>query len=202
MKRRKLLQMLAAGSAFYGPWKVHHAWAQAGQKKPLVIGLTMDASGQFGASGTSERMGALQAFVVLVAFLGIGLTLEPRTVPSPLIDKPAPGFSLPRLSVPQSSFSPEELRGKVWLLNVWASWCVACRDEHPALLDLARTNSVLLYGLNYKDERDKALAWLGQLGNPYVESFSDLHGLGKWTTVGRPPERATQPGSDRICDHM
>lgn len=119
----------------------------------------------------------LAAFVVLVAFLGIGLTLEPRTVPSPLIDKPAPGFSLPRLSAPQSSFSPEELRGKVWLLNVWASWCVACRDEHPALLDLARTNSVLLYGLNYKDERDQALAWLGQLGNPYVESFSDLHGL-------------------------
>lgn len=119
----------------------------------------------------------LAAFIVLVGFLGIGLTLEPRKLPSPLIDKPAPGFSLPRLEAPQSNFSPEELRGKVWLLNVWASWCVACRQEHPLLVDLAKTNTVLLYGLNYKDQRDNALTWLSQLGNPYRESFSDLHGL-------------------------
>ncbi len=74
------------------------------------------------------------------------------------------------------SFSAQEMRGKVWLLNVWASWCIACREEHPMLLELARNGAVPIYGLNYKDKREDALAWLNELGDPYVLSVSDLDG--------------------------
>ncbi|MCZ2102840.1 MAG: DsbE family thiol:disulfide interchange protein [Comamonadaceae bacterium] len=120
----------------------------------------------------------LAVFVVLVAFLGIGLTLNPRELPSPLIDKPLPAFSLPQLSAPEKTLSAEDLRGKVWMLNVWASWCVACRIEHPVLVELSKTDrSVLIYGLNYKDKRDDALQWLMRFGNPYTESISDTQGL-------------------------
>ena len=119
----------------------------------------------------------LLLFGVLVAFLAVGLTLKPREVPSPLIDKPLPAFELPRLATPAQTFRPEELRGKVWLLNVWASWCVACRVEHPVLIDLARSGTVLMYGLNYKDQRDNAIEWLARHGNPYLESISDAEGL-------------------------
>jgi cytochrome c biogenesis protein CcmG/thiol:disulfide interchange protein DsbE len=119
----------------------------------------------------------LAVFAVLVAFLGIGLTLNPREVPSPLINKPAPAFSLPQLEVPGRTISPQDLRGKVWLLNVWASWCVSCREEHPVLLDLAKSGVVPIYGLNYKDQRKDALAWLGSFGNPYTLSISDAEGL-------------------------
>ncbi len=119
----------------------------------------------------------LLLFGVLVAFLAIGLTLKPREVPSPLIDKPLPAFELPQLAAPAQTFTPEAMRGKVWLLNVWASWCVACRIEHPVLIDLARSGSVLMYGLNYKDQRDNAIEWLARHGNPYLESISDTEGL-------------------------
>jgi cytochrome c biogenesis protein CcmG/thiol:disulfide interchange protein DsbE len=119
----------------------------------------------------------LIVFVVLVGFLAVGLKLDPREVPSPLIDKPAPAFSLPRLDAPDKPLSAQDLRGKVWLLNVWASWCVACRQEHPVLLDLAGSGAVPIYGLNYKDKRDDALGWLKQFGNPYVASISDSEGL-------------------------
>lgn len=119
----------------------------------------------------------LAIFVVLIAFLGVGLTLKPREVPSPLIGKPLPSFALPQLGAPDRLFSAQDMRGKVWLLNVWASWCVACRLEHPVLVNLAKTNSVLIYGLNYKDQRDKAVEWLARFGNPYRESLSDTQGL-------------------------
>lgn len=119
----------------------------------------------------------LIVFVVLVGFLAVGLNLKPREVPSPLIDKPAPAFSLARLDAPEQKLGLEDLKGKVWLLNVWASWCVACRQEHPVLVDLARQNVVPIYGLNYKDKRDDALAWLGRYGNPYIASLSDSEGL-------------------------
>ena len=115
-------------------------------------------------------------FVVLVIFLGIGLTLDPREVPSPLIDKPAPAFTLPRLDDPQQHFSRKDMLGKVWMLNVWASWCVSCREEHPVLVGLSKKNIVPIYGLNYKDERKDALAWLGRLGNPYTVSIMDADG--------------------------
>lgn len=119
----------------------------------------------------------LLIFGVLVAFLAIGLTLKPREIPSPLINKPVPEFSLPQLGAPGQTLAAEDMRGKVWMLNVWASWCVACRIEHPVLVDLAKSGQVLLYGLNYKDQDDKAQQWLSRFGNPYLESAVDAHGL-------------------------
>lgn len=115
-------------------------------------------------------------FVLLGVLLAYGLKLDPRKIPSPLIDKPLTAFKLPVLSEPQRLVGPEDLRGRVYLLNVWASWCVACRQEHPLLNELAKTKRVPLIGLNYKDERDNALAWLGSLGNPYELSLMDRDG--------------------------
>jgi cytochrome c biogenesis protein CcmG/thiol:disulfide interchange protein DsbE len=114
--------------------------------------------------------------IVLVVFLGLGLRLNPREIPSPLIGKPAPRFTLPQLQAPERTLSVEDMRGKVWLLNVWASWCAACREEHPVLVELAKSGLVPIYGLNYKDQRSDALAWLGQFGNPYALSIADLEG--------------------------
>jgi cytochrome c biogenesis protein CcmG, thiol:disulfide interchange protein DsbE len=118
----------------------------------------------------------LLIFAVLLGFLWVGLSLNPREVPSPLIGKAAPEFQLARLDDPAQSVSQVDLRGQVWLLNVWASWCVSCMDEHPVLVELARTGVVPIYGLNYKDKRDAALAWLGKNGNPYTVSITDPEG--------------------------
>ena len=119
----------------------------------------------------------LAVFVVLVGFLAVGLNLNPREVPSPLIDKPAPNFSLPRLDDPAQTISLQDMAGKVWVLNVWASWCVACREEHPLFVEFSRRSPVAIYGLNYKDTRDEAQAWLARFGNPYTASLSDSKGL-------------------------
>ncbi|MBS0592233.1 MAG: DsbE family thiol:disulfide interchange protein [Proteobacteria bacterium] len=119
----------------------------------------------------------LLVFAALVGFLAVGLQRDPKIVPSPLIDKPAPAFSLPRLDDPAQAIANADLKGKVWLLNVWASWCVACRIEHPVLVELAGTGAVPIYGLNYKDKRDDARAWLAQHGDPYVASIVDAKGL-------------------------
>ena len=118
----------------------------------------------------------LAVFLLLVAFLGKGLLLNPSEVPSPLIDKPAPDFSLTRLHDPATAISNKDMQGQVWLLNVWASWCVSCRQEHPLLVDLSRRGIVPIYGLNYKDTRDEAIGWLQQLGNPYLASAFDADG--------------------------
>ena len=118
----------------------------------------------------------LGIFVALVVLLGVGLSLNPREVPSPLIGKPAPAFQLPQLHQPERTFAPAELKGKVWILNVWASWCAACRDEHPVLTDLARSGLAPVFGLNYKDQRDEALAWLKRYGDPYQASVFDADG--------------------------
>jgi cytochrome c biogenesis protein CcmG/thiol:disulfide interchange protein DsbE len=118
----------------------------------------------------------LAVFVVLVAFLAVGLGLNPREIPSPLIGKPAPAFELARLQEPDKSFARKDMLGKVWLLNVWASWCVSCREEHPVLIELAKSDTVPVYGLNYKDQRNDALAWLKQFGDPYKLSISDSDG--------------------------
>lgn len=115
-------------------------------------------------------------FGVLVVFLAIGLGRDPREVPSPLINKPAPAFRLPQLKEPTKSFSAQEMLGRVWLLNVWASWCISCREEHPLLIEIARGGAVPIYGLNYKDQPEDALGWLRELGDPYVLSVSDLDG--------------------------
>ena len=118
----------------------------------------------------------LAVFVALAIFLAVGLTHDPREVPSPFIGRAAPAFKLERLHAPQSTFGPEEMRGKVWLLNVWASWCVSCRVEHPLLVDLARSNAVPIVGLDYKDKRDDGLRWLDRMGNPYALSAFDVDG--------------------------
>ena len=118
----------------------------------------------------------LVLFFVLVGFFFVGLGLNPREIPSPLIGKPAPAFNLPQLHDPSKNFSVEDMRGKVWVFNVWASWCVSCRDEHPLWVAFARSNSLPIVGLNYKDQRPDALNWLQQLGNPYVLSVMDSEG--------------------------
>ncbi|MEC4723637.1 DsbE family thiol:disulfide interchange protein [Noviherbaspirillum sp. CPCC 100848] len=115
-------------------------------------------------------------FVGLLIFLGIGLRLNPRDVPSPFIGKPAPAFEVAQLQQPDATISSGDMRGKVWLLNVWASWCAACRVEHPALMELARSNVVPIIGLNYKDERSEGVSWLQQHGDPYAVSAYDKDG--------------------------
>jgi cytochrome c biogenesis protein CcmG/thiol:disulfide interchange protein DsbE len=138
----------------------------------------------------------LIGFLVLAGFLAVGLTRNPRELPSPLVGKPAPAFALPRLDAPERNFSPDEMRGKVWLLNVWASWCPSCRQEHPMLVEMAGNEAIALVGLNYKEVRgdagfdmdrispdtekslavERAQAWLNRYGNPYALSALDLDG--------------------------
>ena len=138
----------------------------------------------------------LLLFFGLAGFLAFGLTLNPREVPSPLIDKPAPSFKLARVDDPATAFALEEMRGQVWLLNVWASWCVACRQEHPLLVRMAKQKLVPVVGLNYKEVRgdgalnvrgmaleaetamavERARGWLSDHGDPYVLSVLDIDG--------------------------
>jgi cytochrome c biogenesis protein CcmG/thiol:disulfide interchange protein DsbE len=118
----------------------------------------------------------LAVFFALVAFFAVGLRLDPREVPSPLIDKPAPNFALTRLDAPAQTIRRTDMLGKVWMLNVWASWCEACRDEHPHLVEFARSKALPIMGLDYKDRRDLAQAWLAERGNPYDASLFDEDG--------------------------
>jgi cytochrome c biogenesis protein CcmG/thiol:disulfide interchange protein DsbE len=118
----------------------------------------------------------LAVFLVLAVFLGIGLTRDPRKLPSNLLDRPAPRFTLQQVAAPDKTFSPADMQGQVWLLNVWASWCVACRVEHPLLMEMARANTVPVVGLDYKDKPQDALKFLARHGNPYQVSALDLDG--------------------------
>jgi len=118
----------------------------------------------------------LVVFMGMVLMFWIGLGKDPQKLPSALLDKPAPAFNLPQLHKANANFAPEELKGKVWVLNVWASWCAACRSEHPLFMELARRGEVTMVGLNYKDQINDAKTWLRQLGDPYVLSVSDLAG--------------------------
>ena len=138
----------------------------------------------------------LGAFAALVVLLAIGLGLNPRDIPSPLVGKPVPTFKLAVLSTPDKTFGPEELRGKPWLLNVWDSWCVSCRQEHPVLVQFSKKVDVPLIGLNYKEVRgdggfdmsklpaeeerkmalQRANQWLAQHGDPYKLTAMDIDG--------------------------
>jgi len=118
----------------------------------------------------------LAVFIALVALLADGLTLDPHVVPSPLINKPAPHFELPQLRDANKIFSERDMVGKVWLLNVWASWCVSCREEHPVLLEFAKSDVVPVYGLDYKDTREDGVALLERFGDPYRISAFDSEG--------------------------
>ena len=138
----------------------------------------------------------LGIFLVLVAFLAIGLKRNPQEIPSPLLGKPAPLFSLSTLNPGGAKFGPQDMKGKVWMLNVWATWCVACRDEHPLLVAFSKANQLPIVGLNYKEvqaqdapagrqlspedklriARERSAVWLQRLGDPYVVSVFDLDG--------------------------
>jgi len=163
----------------------------------------------------------LLLFIIMAVFLAVGLNLKPSEIPSPLINKPAPAFSAPKLQTtvrdggsvaigttawmqeveqrreqlprepmrpPQEKLSPGDLKGRVWLFNVWASWCVSCREEHPVLNQLAQQQTVTIIGLNYKDDPAAAKNWLDTLGNPYNISIMDQDGrIGiDWGVYGVP----------------
>ena len=158
-------------------------------------------------------------FVILAGFLGFGLNLNPREIPSPLIDKPAPAFRLARLDQPEQKFSLEDMKGQIWLLNVWASWCVSCRQEHPALIKLAEQKIMPVVGLNYKEVRgdnsldakkmdasteqalviQRAQGWLKSHGDPYTLSVLDMDGrVGIDFGVYGVPETFLIDGAGRI----
>ena len=118
----------------------------------------------------------LGVFIALVALLAIGLRLNPREVPSPLIGKPAPTFELPLLTKPDERFSEKTMLGRTWVLNVWASWCPPCLAEHPVVSQMARSGLAPVVGLNYKDTREEALPWLARNGNPFQVVVFDANG--------------------------
>ena len=118
----------------------------------------------------------LAVFLLLIVFLYVGLYRDPREVPSPLVNKPTPAFSLAQLDDPAKKLGPADMKGQVWLLNVWASWCVSCREEHPLLVQLAQANIVPVIGLNYKDTNALGKKWLADNGDPYKLSVVDADG--------------------------
>lgn len=118
----------------------------------------------------------LVVFLIVAIFLFVGLGLKPHEVPSPLIGREAPAFMLPQLHEPARQFSPQDMKGKVWLFNVWASWCTACEHEHPVFMELSRQNLVPIYGMDYKDKPEDGEAWLRKHGNPYALVVSDAEG--------------------------
>ncbi|HET7671646.1 MAG TPA: DsbE family thiol:disulfide interchange protein [Burkholderiales bacterium] len=124
----------------------------------------------------NRALWTLGIFVALVALLAVGLRLNPREVPSPLIGKPAPHFELPLLAQPDKLFSQKDMLGKVWIMNVWASWCPPCLVEHPVVTRIAQSGMAPVVGLNYKDQRDDALPWLKRNGDPYLLNVYDLNG--------------------------
>ncbi len=123
-----------------------------------------------------KRWLPLVLFVVLVGFFAKGLFLNPREVPSPFIGRTAPAFTLPLVEDPSRSFSPAEMKGQVWMLNVWAPWCVSCRQEHPVLMQIAQSGRIPIVGLNWKDRDREARALLARTGSPYVAVPEDLDG--------------------------
>ena len=129
----------------------------------------------------------LVVFVVIAGFFWRGLTLNPNYVPSPLVGKPMPEFSLPSVTDPNAVVTSDMIKGRVALVNVWGTWCVECGHEHPFLVQLARAG-VPIYGLNVKDERAPAIAWLSRLGDPYVGSGFDPEGTAAidWGVTGAP----------------
>src|SRR5258706_16308544 len=118
----------------------------------------------------------LVLFIGLVAFLLLGLRHDPHEIPSPLINKPAPAFQLKQLQDPNKTFSAQERPGKVWLLNFWGTWCVACREEHTLLIKYSKTSAVPIFGVDYKDDRAAAIQMLAEEGNPYTMTLSDPEG--------------------------
>ena len=125
-------------------------------------------------SKSLKSLAPLVLFLALAALLFYGLKLDPRKVPSPLLGKPAPTFSLPALQDPSRMVSDADFKGKISLVNVWASWCVSCRAEHEELMKLSREEQdVQILGLNWKDDPNDATRMLRTFGDPYVVSAFD-----------------------------
>jgi len=135
-----------------------------------------------------KYLAPLIVFVALAVLLGIGLTLNPREIPSPLIGKPVPVFDLPPVQGRALGLSDKDLKGEVSLVNVFASWCAACKDEHPLWLQIEQQGIVPIHGLNYKDRPQDAAAWLDELGDPYTRTGADIKGLVgiNWGVYGVP----------------
>jgi cytochrome c biogenesis protein CcmG/thiol:disulfide interchange protein DsbE len=147
----------------------------------------------------------LVAVVVLIAFLVMGLLHgDPRALPSPFIGKPAPRFELPTLKNPDATIGSENMDGDFALVNVWATWCVMCRAEHPFLMQLAATKAIPIYGINWRDSRPEAIRWLDQLGDPYIASAFDADGrVGiDWGVYGAPETFLVDPEGTVIYKHL
>ena len=142
--------------------------------------MTAVASPESGDASAPRRrwpyLWPLAIFVLIAIFLGIGLTRDPRLVPSPLIGKPVPQFRLAAVQGRTLGLASADLRGEVAVVNVFASWCTACRDEHPLWMELARQRALPIHGLNYKDAPDDAARWLNELGDPYTRTGADRDG--------------------------
>lgn len=144
------------------------------------------------------------AFVIMLGIFVVGLDRDPTKLPSPLIDKPAPEYELPRVKDPLSTVGSADYAGQMVLVNIWATWCVGCRAEHDYLLQLAARSEIPIYGINWRDERDAALSWLLQLGDPYVASAYDEDGrVGiDWGVYGAPETFLISAGGSVIYKHV
>ena len=146
----------------------------------------------------------LVAFVIMIGIFVAGLDLDPSKLPSPLIDKPAPEYELPRVKDPMLTIGSADYSGQLVLVNIWATWCVGCRQEHDYLLDLAGRNKIPIYGINWRDQRAEALVWLQQLGDPYVASAYDEDGrVGiDWGVYGAPETFLVSAGGSVVYKHI
>jgi len=143
-------------------------------------------------------------FAVLLRFLYVGLSLHPDVIPSPFIGKPAPALSLPTLHDETRTLSSTQFAGRPWLLNVWATWCVACREEHATLVEIARSKAVPMYGLDWKDDRGTALALLAQHGDPYDAVAFDAEGRVAidWGVYGAPETFLIDADGTVVCKQI
>ena len=144
------------------------------------------------------------AVLVLIPVLIVGLTRDPSRLPSPYLDKPAPQFDLPSLTNPAERVGSASYAGRLALVNIWATWCVGCREEHPFLMDLAARDIVPIYGINWRDNRDAALRWVQQYGDPYVASGFDHDGrVGiDWGAYGAPETFLIDPNGIVVHKHI
>lgn len=146
----------------------------------------------------------IAVFAIMIGIFAAGLGRDPRKLPSPLIDNPAPEYELPRLRDPMATTGSKDYAGKTALVNVWATWCVGCRQEHEYLMELSRRNEVPIYGIDWRDQRSEAIQWLEELGDPYVASGYDADGrVGiDWGVYGAPETFLVSPDGNVLYKHV
>ncbi|MGB5246957.1 MAG: DsbE family thiol:disulfide interchange protein [Woeseia sp.] len=149
-------------------------------------------------------LGPVAVFALMIPIFLIGLNRDPSALPSPFLGKPAPQFTLPTLANPDTTLSSDEYAGQLVIMNVWATWCVGCRQEHAYLMELAKGGAIPIYGLNWRDNRSDAQRWLAQLGNPYVKSGFDADGrVGiDWGVYGAPETFLIAPDGSVVYKHL